>query len=251
MNVRIPVRRIMDRLDSYLEQKDFDSAEALLKNWAAEAEAGGDLQGRLTVLGEQIGLYRRLDRRKECMEAIESSLDTIRRMGDAKTVQIATAYLNAATGYKAFDEEEKALALYRRAQGIYEAQLAPDDERLAGLYNNMAVTLTGLGEYSEAGRLLEKALGILGGHKGREADMAVTFLNMADLAYADQGPEEGEAAVESCLAKAEELLDSGELERDGYYAFVCEKCAPVFGYYGHFVTKQKLMERAGEVYERS
>ena len=27
------------------------------------------------------------------------------------------------------------------------------------------------------------------------------------------------------------------LKKDGYYAFVCEKCAPVFGHYGYFLTE--------------
>ena len=38
-------------------------------------------------------------------------------------------------------------------------------------------------------------------------------------------------------------------DNDGYYAFVCEKCASVFGYYGRFVYEGELLERARRIYE--
>ena len=37
----------------------------------------------------------------------------------------------------------------------------------------------------------------------------------------------------------------------GYYAFVCEKCAPAFSYYGYFLAAQELERRAKEIYERN
>ena len=39
--------------------------------------------------------------------------------------------------------------------------------------------------------------------------------------------------------------------RDGNYAFVCEKCAPTFHYYGYFLWGAELEERARAIYERT
>ena len=36
----------------------------------------------------------------------------------------------------------------------------------------------------------------------------------------------------------------------GYYAFVCEKCAPTFEYYGYFLAAQDLNERAEAGYNK-
>ena len=47
------------------------------------------------------------------------------------------------------------------------------------------------------------------------------------------------------------LLDRPGLPRDAYYAFVCEKCAPVFDYYGFFRTAQALRARAEAIHERA
>ena len=53
------------------------------------------------------------------------------------------------------------------------------------------------------------------------------------------------------IEKAYELLNKDYLPRNGYYAFVCEKCAPIFGYYGRFFYNKELSDRAREIYERN
>ena len=57
--------------------------------------------------------------------------------------------------------------------------------------------------------------------------------------------------IEQCLSLAQELLDVPTLPRSGYYAFVCEKCAPTFDYYGWFFYANELKNRAEEIYERA
>lgn len=102
-----------------------------------------------------------------------------------------------------------------------------------------------LGEYAEAETLYGYALSILEAQTYASADEAVTFLNMADLVNAGDGAEAGESLIQEYLTEAEELLESEMLPRDGYYAFVCEKCAPVFGYYGRFLTNENFNELYG------
>ena len=63
--------------------------------------------------------------------------------------------------------------------------------------------------------------------------------------------EEGEEKIAGLLDQAQALLDTPSVPRDGYYAFVCEKCAPAFGYYGYFLAEQDLMKRAEEIYKEN
>lgn len=67
----------------------------------------------------------------------------------------------------------------------------------------------------------------------------------------DELVERGERQIEAYLDRALELLDAPSAPRDGYYAFVCEKCAPAFGYHGYFLAEADLMERAKAIYERA
>ena len=45
----IPLGRVIEKLDSYLDRQDFDSAVRHLSYWLSEAEAGNDDRGRLAV----------------------------------------------------------------------------------------------------------------------------------------------------------------------------------------------------------
>ena len=57
--------------------------------------------------------------------------------------------------------------------------------------------------------------------------------------------------IDILLDKAQKVLNENYSETDGNYAFVCEKCAPTFGYYGRFLYENELKERARVIYERS
>jgi len=247
----IPIRRVLAKLDGYLGQNDYAAGERLLLNWLREADACGDRQGKLTVLNEQIGIYRKMGKASECLAAINAALALMQELQMEDAVTGGTTYVNAATGYKALGRAADALPLYRRAQAVYEARLAPDDDRLAALYNNMALTLTALEQYREAEELFGKALAIMEQRPHGEAEAAITCLNLADLICAEEGYEAGEERIEAYLRRAEALLDTEDLPRDGNYAFVCEKCAPVFGCYGYFYTEETLKQRAREIYERT
>ena len=247
----IPVGRVIERLDACLAKNDYAAAERHLRYWLAEAEQQHDERGALTVLNEQIGLYRKLGRMTEGLAAIEKALPLAEALASGSRVALATTCINAATAYRAFDMAEKALPLYRRARTIYEEELKSEDPRLGGLYNNMALTVMTFGDFREAEELFEKALAVMAKQPHGEAEMAITCLNLADLVSSECGTEALGERIEAYLTRAEELLETEALPRDGYYAFVCEKCAPVFGFYGRADTQKKLTERAREIYERA
>ena len=247
----IPLPRVIGKLDEYLGKNDMAAAERHLAYWLAEAEADGDDRGRLTILNEQIGLFRKTEQEAKATAAAEEALALAESLGYAGTVTMGTTLINAATAYRAFGQTEKALPCYERARALYESLLPANDERLGGLYNNMALTVTALGRYDEACALYEKALAVMAGVEHGEADRAITYCNMADLAAARDGEEAAEAEIGCCLDRALELLDTPTLPRNGYYAYVCEKCAPTFGYYGYFAAEAELMKRRNTIYERS
>jgi len=246
----IPVGRVLDRLDEYLSRNDYDSAKKHLDYWVREAEAGNDDRGKLSILNEQIGLYRKIEEKDKCLEVIETALNLCDEIGMANTITEATTLLNAATGYKSFQMAEKALPLYEKAKTIYEKNLSVDDERLGGLYNNMALSLAQLKNYTGAKELYMRAMDIMSKQDQGEAEMAITNLNLADLVYAQLG-EDADEEIRRYLDAAEKLLDSDKLIHNGHYAYVCEKCAPSFGYYGYFLAEEKYSRIAKEIYERS
>ena len=250
-NCTIPIGRVIEKLDQHLGKNDYASAERHLLYWYADAESCRDRRGKLTILNEQIGLYRKQSKKEECFKAIDEALMLSDDLGLAGTVSHGTTLVNAATGYKAFGQPDKALSLYEDARMIYESNLLPDDPRLGGLYNNMALSLVEVGSYREAEELYYAAIGVMEKQEFGALEVAVSKLNLADLVAAEIGSEAGETKIKEYLEQAEELLNDDSVPRNGYYAFVCEKCAPTFGYYGYFLIENELVRRAREIYERS
>lgn len=240
----IPMGRILEKLDGYFAVNDIVSAEKHLRYWLSEAEKSGNDSARLTILNEMTGLYRSMGKKEEGLRAIDDLMALLASMQIEDSVPYATTLLNVATGMKAFGKAAESLPLYEKARAIYEERLPENDEKLAGLYNNMALALMESRNFEAARELFQKAMAILAEHPGKEGEMAITCLNLADLCEAEYGPEEAEEQINAYLDKAENFLDSENLRRDGHYAFVCRKCARTFGYYGRFVTEAELLERA-------
>lgn len=238
------VEQLLRELDQFLHQNDYNGAEGyLLTRLKEQPEIGLELP----IRNELMGLYRKCGRGEEAIAMAESAMDLLCANGLEQTVGAATTYLNSATVYKAFGQAERSLPLFEQAKVIYERHLRPHDRRLAGLYNNMGLTLVDLRRFEEADALYQKALAVLRQTTGNDPEMAVTWLNMATAAEAEQGLEQGETKIEECLTQAKRLLE-GHPTWDGNYAFVCEKCASVFGYYGWFFYKNELSERARRIY---
>ncbi|MBO5339175.1 MAG: tetratricopeptide repeat protein [Clostridia bacterium] len=244
----ISVDRVLGKLDEYFSKNDCQSAEKHILFWLDEAENEKDNRTKLLLKNELMGLYRKLSRRDEALATVSSALALVNKMGIENDIGAGTTYLNSATVYKAFDMAEKALPVFEKAQKIYESSLAENDKRLAGLYNNMALALVDLKRFSEAENLYNKAISIMRQNLNGELEIAITYLNIATLKENELGEVEAESIINEYLEKSTKILDSYQ-NRDGYYAFVCEKCASVYGYYGHFFYENELNKRARSIYE--
>ncbi|MBQ7500194.1 MAG: tetratricopeptide repeat protein [Clostridia bacterium] len=247
----IPRSRVIEKLDEYLSRNDYSSAERHLIYWLNEAEIGHDHQGMFMICNELMGLYRKTGRKDKAFEYAEKALELSDYLDYSDAVSGGTAYVNAATVYKAFGRSDRSIPLFIKAEKIYLSRLPENDARIGGLYNNMGLAYADLGEYEKALGCYEKALVVMSNIENGEAEQAITHLNIADLIYAQNGRIISDIDIQSRLDKAEELLDTASLPRDGYYAFVCEKCAPVFGFYGRAEFEKELSERARSIYERA
>jgi tetratricopeptide (TPR) repeat protein len=247
----VPQQRIMEKVDEYMSRRDYAGVERHLNYWLEEAKLGHDQKGELMIRNELIGHYRKTQARGKALSEIDAALTLLDEMDFQGTISAGTTYVNAATACQAFGENERALALFEKAKAVYEAVPSLKPELLGGLYNNMALTLVSLNRFAEAHALYERALAIMATAEHGALEQAITYLNMADAAEAEQGLLDASETIDRCLETAQELLDAPGLVRDGYYAFVCEKCAPSFEYYGWFASANDLNERAKTIYERA
>ena len=270
----VPQRRIIDKMDEYMSRRDYNGAERHLLYWLEEAKLGGDLQGQLMLRNELVGHYRKTGQKEPAMESAAKALDLLRELDMENTITAGTTYVNIATACGAFGDHERAIRLFEKARAAYESSSQTETQLLGGLYNNMALTCTELGRFEEALALYEKAADLMGRVPDGELEQAITYLNMANTVEVQLGLEAGEQQINALVERAEELLEAKgeellgkgeaaltdgtdlramkqeERARLGYYAFVCEKCAPTFAYYGYFMTAESLTERSEELVKR-
>ncbi len=241
---RIPVGRVIDKVDSLFGRNDCREAGRLLVYWRDEAIALRDKSGELAMESELVGYYRKQGDRGNALASVNRALVLTDELSQGDMVSGATVLINCATAYKAFGMPEESLPLYIRAEEVYKKVLSPSDPRFGGLYNNMALALADLGRYGEAERAYFSALEVMDS-AGGDAECAITYINLAHM-YDACG--DGEKPLE-LMARALEKLESDSLAHDGYYAFVLEKCAPSFEYFGQTEISDRLKREAERIYE--
>ena len=244
----VPQQRIIEKMNDYMSRRDYAGAERHLLYWLEEARLGQDLRGQLMLHNELTGHYRKTGEKEKSLANAQAALDLLKTLDFESTISAGTTYVNAATACNAFGENSRSLELFEKARAVYESSPRTDKALLGGLYNNMALTCAALERYEEALALYEKALEAMGQVDGGALEQAITCLNMADLVEKQVGLEQGEARIYDLLDRAYELLTGGHAAEDGYYAFVCEKCAPAFSYYGYFAAAQELEDKAKAIY---
>ena len=245
----VPADRIQRKLREYEDASDWAGAERHLKYWLAEAEMNRDLRGQLMLHNELMGFYRKQEKKEEALRHAEAADRLIAELQMEDTVTAGTTRVNIGTVHEAFRDPVGALVFFEKARENYERNLPGNDERLGGLYNNMALALTSCGRWSEAKEMFRSALRVMEQQEHGELEQAITWLNLADALEAELGPEEAAEYTGEYLDRAAELLDTESLPRNGSYAFVCEKCVPVFGHYGYFAEEAELGKRVKEIRE--
>ena len=242
---RIPIRSIIEKLDCYLNQEDYQSADRLLRYWKNEAISIGDSKGELEILNEILGFSRRMNDSEGGLSAVRRSIELIGRI-QLPEITAGTILLNAATTLKCFGKPEEAIERYEDAKRRFDGSLPQKDKLWGGFYNNYALALSDVGRFEDALDHYQNAIDVMMQNEHGTLEVAITLMNIAEL-FERLG--NYEQLIEQNLEQALYYLDDPALPRNGYYAFVCRKCAPTFGHFGWFKTERDLNERADRIYE--
>lgn len=248
---RIPIKRIIEKVDSYYDKNDQNKAIQLLLYWEKEARSINDNDGLLSLCNELMGYYRKNENEEKSFFYVNEALGVLKKEKIEDSIMAGTTYLNIATVNKVFNNIENSLHFYNKALNIYEKLLDKNDTRLGGLYNNMALAYVDNNEFVKAKTYYNKALEIMKKDSNSRLEVAITYANLADAIEKEKGIIEGEDEINNYLEKVKQIIEDSHLERNGYYAYVISCLAPQFSYYGYFLYANELKERSKEIYERS
>lgn len=172
------IESIQTKLDE-LYKVSLDQAYTYLMEKAMQAMNENNDQVLLFVLNELIGYYRVTSKVEEGKKIADQLINIIYNKGWQNTIPAATSYLNIATMYRAFHENEIALSLYQQTEQIY-ANLSSDDARLGAFYNNYSLLYMELKQYRQAIELAQKAWNIVHVREDK-AEEAVSLANLAQM----------------------------------------------------------------------
>ena len=239
---------------------------------------------RLVQGNEQIGYYRSISNYEEALKISKEMLELVKELGLQGSEVHGTTLLNAATAYRAAGMCEKAIAMYRAAEQIFK-NLGIQDERLAGLYNNMSMAFQQKEDYGTAERCLLQALEIIRNLPEHKAEEATTYANLGSVCYEKKEFAQGVEYVQRAIERFEECeekdahycgalallaqghYEQGEMEKaisaytealgeilahfgkNESYAMTCENCAIVLSEAGFAKEAEYLKKEAKETYE--
>lgn len=239
---------------------------------------------RLVQGNEQIGYYRSISNYEEALKISKEMLELVKELGLQESEAHGTTLLNAATAYRAAGMCEKAIAMYRAAEQIFK-NLGIQDERLAGLYNNMSMAFQQKEDYGTAESCLLQALAIVRNLPDHKVEEATTYANLASVCYEREEFAQGIEYVQRAIERFEECeekdahycgalallaqghYEQGELEKaisaytealreilahfgkNESYAMTCENCAIVLSKAGFAKEAEYLKKEAKETYE--
>lgn len=239
---------------------------------------------RLVQGNEQIGYYRSISNYEEALKISKEMLELVKELGLQESEAHGTTLLNAATAYRVAGMCEKAIAMYRAAEQIFK-NLGIQDERLAGLYNNMSMAFQQKEDYGTAESCLLQALAIVRNLPDHKVEEATTYANLASVCYEKEEFAQGIEYVQRAIERFEECeekdahycgalallaqghYEQGELEKaisaytealreilahfgkNESYAMTCENCAIVLSKAGFAKEAEYLKKEAKETYE--
>lgn len=239
---------------------------------------------RLVQGNEQIGYYRSISNYEEALKISKEMLELVKELGLQGSEAHGTTLLNAATAYRAAGMCEKAIAMYRAAEQIFK-NLGIQDERLAGLYNNISMAFQQKEDYGTAESCLLQALAIVRNLPNHKVEEATTYANLASVCYEKEEFAQGVEYVQRAIERFEECeekdahycgalaflaqghYEQGELEKaisaytealreilanfgkNESYAMTCENCAIVLSKAGFAKEAEYLKKEAKETYE--
>ncbi len=233
----LDIPKLIGELDVLYADNDYPAAERLISAGMEKAVSAGDWRSQLSLVSEQLGLYRKTMEEEKALSAIAEAEKLIAAHAMGRTVSGATVLLNAATTMKCFGNAEGSIPLFEHVLTVYSENLDPHDYRLAGLYNNMALSYEDTGNYGKAEKLFRMAIELLESLENTNSDLAVTWCNLAEM-YDSLDNEDGK--ISECMENAGELLLDPGLVHDGYYAFTAGKCLPLFDRLGFFYYAAQL-----------
>jgi len=236
-------RQKINELDQLFQNERYDLIEPFILEQITNAKEKNDHASYISFSNELIGFYRSMEEYEKSLIISEDILLLMEELGLENSVHFGTTLLNAATAYRAAGKSLEALSYYERALTIYESELPHDDERFAGLYNNLSILLQQMGELEKSLLFLDNALRIIKKNMPESVETATSLTNKALLLFQLKRKEEATNCLEESLSLFQKLNQC----EDPHYSAALSGLGEAYFHLGNYEKSVHAYEQAAEL----
>lgn len=232
------IEEILREYDEMFGKNSLEEIEAYLVRNLREIE---DYSIQFTLLNEIIGFCRDTTQKEKALVYCGQLVELMEKMQIVGSAEYATAMLNIANAYRAFEMAEEAIEIFKGVLQIYEEKLSPYDFNYASLYNNWSLAYQETQDYEMSKEMLIKALQVVDHYEEAVIPQANTRTNLA-VSLLQIGTEESYLEAMEYLGEALKIY-----EKDGGKDFHYSAALVAMGD-AHCLKKE--YEKAVKFYER-
>ena len=201
------VNFILANYDAMFGIYPLNEIEAYLAGNINQAKLESDTSTLFTLLNEIIGFCRDTTQKEKALKYCDELLKLLDDMHLEGSYEYATALLNIANAYRAFDKLKESVEFFSQVEKIYNRLLNANDFGYANLYNNWGLTYQELGNHQKAKETLLKALRVVDSYKDALIPQATTRTNLA-ATLVQMGTEEAYEEAWGYLKRALEIHEA-------------------------------------------
>ena len=212
------INRIYEELDAL----KYPEIEGYLRDKISEAKEKDVFDIYVPLLNELIGFFRDSTQFDKGNDVKRELIDALNSYGQNGTMNYATSMLNIANFDRAAGAHDESLAEFAACEEVYHKLLPGGDYLWAGLYNNKSLLYQEMGDNLAAIGALQDALYVVREIPGREAEVATTYVNIAQSFISLGQVEE----AKNNIAEALKIFEK-EGNTDYHYSGACAVCGAI------------------------
>lgn len=203
------IEQFFSGLDQLFAESRMNEVEGYLMDALQKAESEKDSNAELAIINEIMGFYRVTNEFEKALHFCERAIKLSEALGLQGTIPYATTLQNTANANRAAGNLTEALEYFKRAEAIYQNNLAPNDFLFASINNNLSLLYQEMGDFASSVECLRKALVIAETYENAASEIATTYGNLGMSLLRVGELEEAKKCLQTSLTKYQEIGEQG------------------------------------------
>lgn len=233
-------------LDRMFGHKSHEEIESYMVINLADAKNIGDLNAEIAIRNELGGFYRAAGNIKNAKDNYDILLNLLERMGMENTENYSAALINAGNVCIVGNDYDNAIKMFLKAKNILERLGFDKGYKMAALSNNISAAYRAKSDFKNAEKALEVAFDIIKNIPEARGELAVTYVNLAQLQIKQGKLDE----AKENLSIAVSIFETEFQGKDVHYSQAAAALGEIYYYEGNYSLSKEWYKKALQLIKR-